>query len=163
MIRFTLVFSIVVMMSTSAAELLSFPSFRIEVENGWVHKIESGAETGSGLGSQISIYAPDGSGTLKIHAMQMPTEVSAEVLRNMTNVDSAIQLTRESWGDYSGYQYDYSERDSFFRQWWLALGTEMILVVYDSTVRPADIDIELVDRMVSSITKSGGPVTIPDR
>ena len=106
-------------MTTSLnAEILSFPSFQIEIQDGWEHSIES--LPGNDSRSMISLRHPDGVGILKIGSYDALAVVSEDILRNMTNLDSSIPLTWQNWGDYSGYQYDYLERGSFYRQWWLA-------------------------------------------
>jgi len=151
MTRIILVFAIAVMTPTSIAETLTFHPFRIEVESGWVHEVESGAATPTGFGPKISIYSPDSRSALTIRTMDAPAEVSAEALRNMTNVDPSISLVWRDWGDYAGYQYDYSEGNTFYRTWWLARGAEMIFVTYDSAADPNNIEMELVDRMVDSL------------
>ena len=84
------------------AETLSLATFRIESADGWVHSIESGNETHSEVGEQIKVYHPDGNGALELLTIDAPANVSVEVLRNMANVDSSIQLTLQNWGDYSG-------------------------------------------------------------
>jgi len=53
----------------------------------------------------------------------------------MTKILRAIASTEgpqahDEWGDNSGYQYDHSDRDSFYRQWWLANETGIIFIVY---------------------------------
>ncbi len=140
------------MTSSSIAETLSFPSFRIEVEDGWVHNLERGPQAHNDLGELINIYHPNGNGILKIQPYSAPDFVSQEILRNMTNVDSSTLLTWQNWGDYSGYQYDYSEGGSFYRQWWLSYERTIIFVVYDSNTESKVIEIDEINKIVSSIT-----------
>jgi tRNA nucleotidyltransferase (CCA-adding enzyme) len=56
------------------------------------------------------------------------------------------------WGDYSGYQYNYSERGSFYRQWWLANDRTIIFIVFDSNTELEEIEIDEIDKIVNSIT-----------
>ena len=70
----------------------------------------------------------------------------------MTNVDSSTPLTWQKWGDYSGYQYDYLERGSFYRQWWLANKRTIIFIVYDSDTESKDIEIDEINKIINSIT-----------
>ena len=137
---------------TSNAETLSFPSFRIEVEGGWVHSIERGPQAHQEVGELISIYYPNGNGILKMQSYDAPDIVSKEILRNMTNVDWSTPLIWQNWGDYSGYQYDYLERGSFYRQWWLADERTIIFIVYESNTESKDIDIDEINKIVNSIT-----------
>lgn len=138
--------------TSSNAETLSFPSFRIELEGGWVHSVERGPQAHHEVRELISIYHPNGNGTLKMQSYSTPDFVSEEILRNMTNVDWSTPLIWQNWGDYSGYQYDYSEGGSFYRHWWLANERTIIFVVYDSNVESNDIEINEIDRIVKSIT-----------
>ncbi len=138
--------------TTCNAETLFFPSFRIEVEDGWVHSLERGLQAHSELGELIKIYHPNGNGILKMQPYSAPDFVSKEILRNMTNVDLSTPLTWQNWGDYSGYQYDYSEGDLFYRQWWLVNERTVIFIVYDSDTESRDIEIDEIDKIVNSIT-----------
>jgi hypothetical protein len=132
----------------SSAETISFSSFRMEVEDAWAYSIENGN------GELVNISHPDGKGTLKLQALNAPAPVRREILRNMTNVDSSINLNWRAWGDYSGYQYDYSAGNSFYRQWWLTLDHQVILVVYESTALPTSLEIDSTNKMVSSISQT---------
>jgi len=145
-IRILLATSLFVMGASPSAETLSFASFQMKLEDGWKHRITGGD------GEQVTIYGPDGKGTLEILAFHAPRSVSAEVLRNMTNVDHSVPLTWQDWGDYSGYQYDYSEGSSFYRQWWLVKGTEILLVVHTGDALSNDIEIDVINKMVGSLT-----------
>jgi len=93
-----------------------------------------------------------GDGVLKVHSFSAPIDVSEDRLRNLTNVDRSTPLTLQDWGDFSGYQYDYAERGSFFKQWWLLNQRTMMFIVYESRVEPTAAESEAVDRMVSSMT-----------
>ena len=81
-----------------------------------------------------------------------PDIVSREILRNMTNVDSSLPLTWQSWGDYSGYQYDYLENGSFYRQWWLTDERTIIFITYHCDAKSRDIEIDEISNIVNSIT-----------
>jgi hypothetical protein len=117
--------------------------FGIEVADGWVQEE---------AGELSSFYHPNGNGVLKIQSISAPNVVDKDRLRNMTNVDRSTPLTWQDWGDFSGYQYDYSERGSFFRQWWLVDQRTIIFVVYESSVEIEGADIDEVNRIVNSMT-----------
>ena len=138
--------------TSSNAETLSFPSFRIEIEDGWVHSLERGPQAHNAFGELINIFHPNGNGILKMRSFSAPDFVSKEILRNMTNVNWLTPLTWQNWGDYSGYQYDYMERGSFYRQWWLANERTIIFIVYDSITESKDIEIDEINKIVDSIT-----------
>ncbi len=118
-------------------------SFEIEIADGWVQE---------DAGELTRIYPPNGTGVLKIQSYDAPHVVNKKALRNLTNVDLATSLTWRNWGDFSGYQYDYSEGGLFYRQWWLINQGSIIFVVYESDVEPDDADIDELDRAVNSIT-----------
>ena len=152
MIKFLLVIAIFGVTMASNAETLSIPSFRLEVEDGWAHSIERGPQTQHELGDLVSVYHPNGYGLLKMQFHVTPDFVSKETLRNMTNVDGSIPLIWQDWGGYSGYQHDYLENGSFYRQWWLATETGIIFVVYSSLTESQDIEIDEINKIVNSIT-----------
>jgi hypothetical protein len=134
------------------AETLTFPSFQIVVEGDWVHSLERGPESRNEMGELIKIYHPDRNGILKIQRYSAPDPISNEILRNMTNVDSSIPLAWQNWGDYSGYQYDYSEGGSFYKQWWLVNERTLIFIVYDSNTEITDIENDEINTIVNSVT-----------
>jgi len=70
----------------------------------------------------------------------------------MTNVDSSMPLTWKKWGGYSGYQYDYSEGEAFYRQWWLASERTILFIVFESNTESRDIKIDEINDIVNSIT-----------
>ena len=140
------------MTTSSNAETLSFPSFRIEVEDGWVHSIEGGPQANPEWGDLISIYHPNGIGILNVQFFSTPYPVNKDRLRNMTNVEWSTPLIWQNWGDYSGYQYDYLERGSFYRQWWLTIEKTIIFFVYESNTESTNIEIDEINKIVNSIT-----------
>ncbi len=152
MMKILLAIAIFGITASSHAETLSFPSFRIEVEDGWLHSVERGPQAHHEVGELISIYNPNGNGIIKIQSYNAPDFVSKEILRNMTNVASSTPLIRQNWGDYFGYQYDYLERGSFYRQWWLAIEKTIIFFVYESNTESKDIEIDEINKIVDSIT-----------
>jgi hypothetical protein len=147
-----LAIAIVSITTISNAEILSFPFFRIEVEDGWVHSVENGPQARPEVGELINIDHPNGNGILKMHSYRAPEFVSKEALRNMTNVASSTSLTWKEWGDFLGYQYDYSEGGSFYRQWWRTNERTMIFIVYESNTESEEIEIAGIDRIVNSIS-----------
>ena len=140
------------MTTSSYAETLAVPSFRIDVEDGWVHSIERGPQGNPEWGDPISIYHPNGNGILKMQFFSTPYPVSKDRLRNMTNVEWSTPLVWQIWGGNSGYQYDYFERGSFYRQWWLANENGIIFIVYNSDTESKDIEIDEINEIVNSIT-----------
>jgi hypothetical protein len=144
--------AIVGITTISNAASLSFSSFRIEVADDWVHSIESGPQAQNELGELINIYHPNGNGILRIQSYSATDFVSQDALRNMTNVDTSTTLNWQHWGDYSGFQYDYSEMGSFYRQWWIANERAILFIVYDSTTESREIEIDEINKIVNSIT-----------
>jgi hypothetical protein len=148
MMKPLLALAVIAITTSSHAETLSFPLFRIEVGDGWVHRRETGSQTRSEFGNLVSLYHPNGSGRLRIQSYSAPAAVSREILRNMTNVDSSTTLNWQDWGDYSGYQYDYSEADSNYRQWWIANERTILFIVYDSNTEIKEIEIDEINNRV---------------
>ena len=140
------------MITSSNAETLTVPSVQMEIEDGWVHSIERGPQAQHELGGLISIYHPNGNGILKVQFYSTPDFVSKDILRNMTNVDVSTPLDWQNWGGNSGYQYDYLDRGTFYRQWWLANESGIIFIVYKSNTKPEKIETDEIDEIVSSIT-----------
>jgi hypothetical protein len=152
MMKHLFAIAIVGITTSSFAETVLFSSFRLELEDGWVYDLERVTQAHNEIGDLIRIYHPGGDGILKIRPISVPGSVSQETLRNMTNVDSSTALNWQGWGDYSGYQYDYSEGGSFFRQWWIANEKTILLIVYDSSTEITAIEIDQINKIVNSIT-----------
>ena len=155
MMKILLAIAVFGMTTSSDAETLSFASFRIEVEDGWVHSIASELQPHHDWGALISIDSPNDIGKLSLQSYDAPDFVSKEILRNMTNVDSSKPIAWQNWGDLSGYQYDYIESDSFYRQWWLAHERTIVFITYICNVEFKDIETDQVNKIVSSISASG--------
>ena len=130
------------------AETLCQPSFRIEVDDGWVHSVNKGSQ--ALFGNLINIHHPNRSGTLKVQSLRAPI-VDPERLREMTNVDWSKQLDWESWGDFAGYQHNYFEKGSFHRQWWLTDGKTIVLFIHSSRVESKPAEKSEIDKIVRSI------------
>ena len=149
MMKYVLAIIISAMTANLSAETLSFPSFQLEIQDGWERSIDN--RPVGDLLSMITLRRPDGVGVLKIGFHDALAIVSEDALRNLTNLDFSIPLTWQSWGDYSGYQYDYSESGSFFRQWWLTNEGTIIFVTYQGDPESKDIETEEIDNIVRSI------------
>ena len=146
-------FAIIVFAMTSSlnAETLSFSSFQIEIPDGWEYSILSGPGE-EFWGRVISLLHVDGVGILKMGSYDAPAVISEDILRNMTNLESSIPLAWQNWGDYSGYQYSYSESGLYYRQWWLANQRTIIFITYQCDPESKDIEIGEINKIVSSIT-----------
>lgn len=127
------------------ANLVTVGSAEFVIPEGWRHEQELNAGR-----LTVNVSHPDRQGVLKLSSMKIPAPTTMEKLRNLTNVDSSVDLDWESWGDYSGYQYDYSERGKSFRQWWLMNEEEILFVVYKSDIRD-DPNNEVIDTIVASL------------
>jgi hypothetical protein len=121
-----------------------------EAERGVIRRRQFGSRPQ--LENATSYEIEVGEGVLKIHSFNAPIDVGDDRLRNLTNVDRSTPLTLQDWGDFSGYQYDYAERGSFFRQWWLVNQRTMMFIVYESRVELDDALGDEIDRVVNSIT-----------
>jgi hypothetical protein len=152
MLKTLLAITIFGITTSSNAETLAVPPFQIEVEDGRVHRIEKGHQAPRVWGDLISIYHPNGNGVLKMQFYSTPYLVSKDRLRNMTNVELSTPLDWQSWGKNSGYHYDYFERGSFYRQWWLANKNGVIIIVYESNTESTDIEIDEINKIVNSLT-----------
>jgi hypothetical protein len=134
---------------SAVAETLSFPAFRMEIQDGW--KQDTGENLSADTRAVISLSHPDGVGGLKLLSYEAPARVSEDRLRNLTNLESSITLDWRQWGDYAGYQYSYIERGSFYRQWWLMNQETIIFVTYQGDPESKDIEKEAVDEMIRSL------------
>lgn len=133
------------------AGTLNLPSFKITFADGWVHSLERGPQTQIQQGESVAIYHPDRPGLLRIRHIDAPDVVSDVVLRNMTNVDLSVPLTSRNWGEFVGYQHDYSESGMFYRQWWLAHDRTVVFIVYQDIAESSEKEIDEINKIVNSL------------
>jgi len=148
---------VVVILATAtslSAETLSFPAFRIDLPDDWEYGAESRVDNSSGQDRQdvLTLRHPDGVRSLKLLSYDAPDVVAANTLRNMTNVDASTPLTWQHWGDYSGYQYDYVERGSFYRQWWLVHEQTLLFITYQGNPGSKVSNTAEIDTIIRSLT-----------
>ena len=132
------------------AESLSFPSFLIEIPDGWEQSIENGPNENS-VGV-IGLRDRNGAGILRMRSYDAPGAVSEDRLRNLTNLDLSTPLAWEHWGDYAGYQHSYTENGVFYRQWWIANERTILFITYQCDPKSRDIETAVIDKIVHSIT-----------
>jgi hypothetical protein len=131
------------------AESRTLGAFHIDLPPGWLARAEQPGD--AGLGDQLVVAHPAGIGSLRLRSMVAPDPVTHERLRNLTNVDTAITMQLETWGDYQGYQYGYLEGDTFFRQWWLARDNIIVLVSYQCPSEFKGLETEHINEVVRSL------------
>jgi hypothetical protein len=146
-----LVLLIVGIAASSGAATIIFPAFSIDVGTDWKYRVEERTPLSDEWGELISIYRPDEVGVLKMKSYVAPKDVSQVVLRNLTNVEASTKLRWQDWGDLSGYQYSYTERGSFYKQWWLTNGRTMLFITYECDAGAQQIEFDAIDKMISSI------------
>jgi hypothetical protein len=128
-------------------KVISLGSSSVTIPAEWMHQVE----VGSNNMAVTTIYHPGKPGSLKFKSLVLPKIVTQEVLRNMTNVSTSITLSWQQWGDFGGYQYDYTEGGKFYRQWWLTNQDEILLFVY-SNDQQNESDREVINNIILSIT-----------
>jgi hypothetical protein len=132
----------------TGSRVVSLGSYNIAIPGEWLQKTESR----SNQKMITAFYPSDERGSLKFMSMNFaPNEVTREILRNMTNIDPSISLKWQTWGEFSGYQYDYTEKGASYRQWWLLNQNEILFFVYSSNSQEES-EKKLVNRIVGSIT-----------
>lgn len=152
-----LTFAMLAAAMDATAESVSSATFRIDIEDGWVHDIEAAPGADPNWGNVIRVRDPNGPGVLTLRSYTGPAIVEPDVLRNMTNVPFTTSLTLQPWGDYTGYQHDYVEGASFYRQWWLTHENVVVFVTYQCSAELSEREIEPIDALVDSLA-----VTRPD-
>ena len=132
------------------AERLSFPFFLIEIPDSWEQSIEKGPNENSV--SVISVRDHNGPGILRMRSYDAPNAVSEDRLRNLANVGPSTPLAWKRWGDYAGYQHNYTENRVFYRQWWIANDRTILFITYQCDPGSRDIETEKIDKIVHSLT-----------
>jgi hypothetical protein len=137
-----------VIMSMADEQVITFDSFDVTIPAGWQHN-----ETSSSQGQMMHIFHQDENSVLKLKVLTAPDNVTRERLRNLTNVDSATSLDWQAWGEFHGYQYEYTENGNYYSQWWLVKERKVILLVYTGVLLDY-VDTALIHRIILSITTS---------
>jgi hypothetical protein len=136
---------------TVLAGTIALDAIEIDIDDGWVDRSEHAAGATGEHKNLLRVQHPNGSGTLTLQSLPTPESVDVATLRNLTNVPSETPLTYAHWGDFAGFQYDYAEGGTFYRQWWLADQRALVLVSYQYEADPGAAEREAVDRMVGSL------------
>ncbi len=137
------------------AETARLSTFSIAVPDQWTQTIQ--ASSVQSWGSTLSLVPPGGEGVMLITTFEAPGKITQEKLRNLTNVEHSVPLKWQNWGDLAGFQYDYSEGEHSFRQWWLTSEHTVVFVVYQYEGDGSSIDSSVLDRAVRSIASVSSP------
>src|SRR5436190_1684983 len=83
----------------------------------------------------VPLFHPDGVGALQLSAYrnsEKPAILEADILE-MIDVPPKYRdgLAKQEWGEFAGYQFVYSNRDAFWRRWWLSDGQTLLFVTYN--------------------------------
>lgn len=138
-----------ILLNLYAACLFGQDNLSIELPEGWHSKSEI-------MLNKLAvrrIFNPDIDGIMRIKTMVTRGKPSRTTVRNMTNLDSSINLQWQQWGGLAGYQHDYIEQGKLYRQWWLVHRNSIIFVVYSSNVLDKSLD-DVIDKMVRSLAVS---------
>lgn len=142
--------------STLYAGTLDLPSFRIDLPDDWTYSVE--AKPDSEWGDVFVFRHADDDGYLKIMSYETSVAITKDRLRRMTNIDERIPLAWQTLGDFSGYQYAYEERGTFYCQWFLVNGQTLLLVTYQGDPVSKERIAEDLDRIIRSLTTNPPPV-----
>jgi hypothetical protein len=149
MLKNAVAVALILLSKCAFAETLSFPSFQIEIADGWAHRTEPAP--GDDSKPVIRIHRPDVIGVLSVRSLNAPGIVTEEILRNLTNIDRSIDLAWQDWGGYSGYQFNYVDNGTYYRHWWLAHEQTILVISYECEAGLRDIETEVIDAIVNSI------------
>jgi len=138
-------------MTAANSETQNFPLFNMEIPQDWTHSIADSTSTSGKQDGQITIYSPDGVSEVNMLTIAAPVEVDNTILRTLTNIDSSIQLDWQNWKNFSGYQYSYTERDVFYKQWWIANMQTILFVTYASNREMDASENRKMDELINSI------------
>lgn len=135
--------------SNGEGRVITVGSFKVTMPSDWQYK-----EVSSDSGVSTNIFPIDNHGThgsLSLMSLTVPTLVTRERLRLLTNVDSSISLDWGTWGELSGFQYDYVEEGQFFKQWWLVGKNAVLFLVYRRESKD-DGEIRVINQIVSTLS-----------
>jgi hypothetical protein len=133
--------------STAESETISLGSFEIAMPEGWKY------ETTTQPNEQVitRIFHPDKDSVFQISSINnLPEAPTQSRMRLLTNVDSSVELNWHKWGNFSGYQYEYTESGKYYRQWWLTHHNKILFVVYSSKTNDKS-SRSAIDEMVKSL------------
>lgn len=106
--------------------------------------------------SCVSIYSPNGFGPLQISAYKkLKGNVSKKDLLETIRLTDEIKknLTEQQCSDFYGFQIDYSEKDIFWRKWWLAAGNVILFATYNCELPVKDRESGSVNSMMASLKR----------
>ena len=121
-------------------------NWSIELADGWVGELEEDIHI---------IYHPNGVGALQISAFIKDSPITNEDLIENTGLDDEgiSHLNKNKWGQFEGYELNYSDGENFLRKWWLVKGNTFLLLTYNCETQDKDQELNDINRMVSSLNE----------
>jgi hypothetical protein len=121
----------------------------VDLPAGWRSQVEK--PTAAARQPVMEYFQPGGAGVLRIQTLLTPGPITQAQLRNLTNVDPEIPLAYENWGDFAGYHFEQSENNTYYRHWWLAEGSSLILITYQCEPDMREAERAQVDGIINSL------------
>lgn len=127
---------------------VSADRFSMLTPNSWTHQ----EATGPNSVKTIILRSKLPGSELRIKNLSTPTSITSQQLRLLTNVPESINLSLEKWGEYTGFNYENFENNTFYMHWWLTSQNDLLLATYSSTLEN-ETEKETVIKIISSIKK----------
>jgi hypothetical protein len=135
--------------------IAAFGFATIDLPAGWLSRVEKPSVNSRPL--VIEYFQPGGAGVLKMQILPTPVPVTQAQLRNLTNVDPEIPLAYENRGDFVGYHFEQIENNTYYRHWWLAESSSLILITYQCEPDMSEAERAQVDSIINSLRKQANP------
>ncbi|MFZ5620277.1 MAG: hypothetical protein ACOY5W_04570 [Pseudomonadota bacterium] len=127
--------------------ILRTPLWTINLPDEWEEEEDEDEEG-------ISLFHPDGSGTLRISAIERDEEVDDEFLDYMAaeHLEAGAEPEEVEYGDFDGLELSYGDDDHYWREWYLRAGTVMLYVTYHCPLADEGLEDDTVDAVLETLS-----------
>ena len=122
-----------------------YPLWSINVPDAWEEEHD---EEG------VSLFNPDGHGTLEISTLEQDEEVDDGFLEYMAgeHLDAGAEPEEVECGDFTGLELSYADAEHYWREWYLRAGHLMLYVTYHCPLVNEGIEDDEVDAILETLS-----------
>ena len=106
----------------------------------------------------MTLEGPHGIGVLQISSYAKDGSVSEQDLADFAedHLSAGARPVRVMFGPYTGFRIAFSVDESFWQQWYLRQGGQMLFISYTCPIESRTAEHQDIDQILSSLAPRGG-------
>lgn len=102
----------------------------------------------------ITLFDPEGSGALRISAVEREEEIGDDFLDYMAaeHLEAGAEPEEVDCGDFDGLELSYGDDDHYWREWYLRAGSVMLYVTYHCPLADEGREDDTVDAILETLS-----------